>query len=119
MSLQKNQVRKFYAVLWDEQDHAAMPSVLREDFTFRGSLGQEKRGHAGFGEYVDMVHEALAEYRCHVQDLVEEGNQVFARMLFTGIHQNPFMGFEPRVRPRRRRIRDRSRQHLAFPVRGR
>ena len=95
MSAQKAQVEKFYAVLWDAHDRAAMPEVLHEDFAFRGSLGQEKRGHDGFGEYVDMVHAALGEYRCHIEELVEEGDKVFAKMLFTGFHRGDFMGRAP------------------------
>lgn len=50
----KDQVRKFYEVLWDAHDRDAIPSVLHEDFTFRGSLDQEKKGHEGFAEYVDI-----------------------------------------------------------------
>ncbi len=91
----KDQVRKFYAVLWDGRDKAAIPSVLHEEFTFRGSLGQEKTGHDGFAEYVDMVHEALAEYRCIVNELVSENDKVFAKMLFRGVHQGQFMGYAP------------------------
>ena len=93
--MHKDQVRRFYEVLWDAHDRAAMPSVLHENFTFRGSLGQEKRGHAGFAEYVDMVHQALGNYRCLIEDLVEEGDKVFARMSFTGIHRDQFMGYPP------------------------
>ncbi|WP_421862006.1 ester cyclase [Motiliproteus sp.] len=93
--MQKEQVRKFYQVLWDAHDKTAIPSVLHEDFTFRGSLGQEKRGHQGFAEYVDMVHQALGEYRCIIEELVEEGDKVFAKMTFTGIHRDKFMGYAP------------------------
>lgn len=50
-----------------------MPSILYENFTFRGSLGQEKRGYAGFAEYVDMVHLSLGDYRCIIEVLVSEG----------------------------------------------
>ncbi len=67
--MHKEQVRKFYEVLWDNHDTDAIPSVLHEDFTFRGSLGQEKRGHGGFAEYADMVHRALGDYKC----IIEEG----------------------------------------------
>ena len=91
----KVQVRKFYEVLWDAHDKEEMPSVLHDNFTFRGSLGQEKRGHIGFGEYVDMVHTALGDYKCIIEDLVEEGNKVFAKMSFTGIHRDEFMGYPP------------------------
>ncbi len=91
----KEQVRRFYETLWNAQDKDAMPSLLLENFTFRGSLGQEKRGHSGFAEYVDMVHKALGDYRCIIEELVSEGDKVFAKMTFTGIHQDEFMGYSP------------------------
>jgi len=93
--MHKEQVHKFYEVLWDAHDKEAIPSVLEENFTFRGSLGQEKRGHDGFAEYVDMVHKALGEYKCIIEELVAEGNKVFAKMTFTGIHRDEFMGYPP------------------------
>ena len=93
--MHKDQVRRFYKVLWDAHDKKAIPSVLQEDFTFRGSLGQEKRGHRGFADYVDMVHKALANYKCIIEELVGEGDKVFAKMTFTGIHRSDFMGYQP------------------------
>ena len=93
--MHKEQVRRFYEVLWNAHNKDVMPLVLHEDFTFRGSLGHEKQGHSGFAEYVDMVHKALRDYQCIIEDLVEEGDKVFAKMLFTGIHQDEFMGYSP------------------------
>ncbi len=93
--MHKEQVRRFYEILWNAHDKDAIPSVLHENFTFRGSLGQEKRGHGGFAKYVDMVHKALGDYRCIVEELVSEGNKVFAKMTFTGIHQDIFMDYSP------------------------
>lgn len=94
-SLSKDQVREFYAVLWDAHDRDAIPSVLHEEVTFRGSLGEEKRGHAGFAQYVDEVHQALGDYKCVIEELVAEGDKVFAKMLFTGIHRGLFVGHRP------------------------
>ena len=91
----KDQVRKFYEILWDNHDKDAIPTVLHENFTFRGSLGQEKQGHAGFAEYVDMVHKALGDYKCIIEELVAEGSKVFAKMTFTGIHRDVFMDYSP------------------------
>ena len=95
MDKYERQVRKFYSVIWEQHDKAAIPSVLHEDFKFRGSLGQEKLGHQGFAEYVDMVHAALADYKCIIEDLVCGPEKVFAKMKFTGIHQGEFMGYAP------------------------
>ena len=93
--MQKQQVRKFYKVLWDARDKEAIPSILHEEVTFRGSLGQEKRGYSGFADYVDMVHNALGDYKCIIEELVEEGEKVFAKMSFIGIHQDEFLGYKP------------------------
>ena len=91
----KVQVHRFYEVLWNAHDLDAIPSVLHDDFTFRGSLGDEKRGHKGFTEYVNKVHAALGDYRCTVEVLVEERDNVFAKMGFGGVHRGPFMGYKP------------------------
>jgi predicted ester cyclase len=95
MSILKDQVRKFYEIIWNAYDERAIPSVLHENFTFRGSLGQERRGYDGFAEYVGMVHKALGDYRCVIEELIEEGEKVFAKMTFTGIHQDDFLGYRP------------------------
>lgn len=95
MNSHERQVRKFYGVLWEQHDKSEIPNVLHEAFTFRGSLGQERRGHQGFGEYLDMVHAALANYECIIEDLVCGPEKVFAKMRFTGIHQGEFMGHAP------------------------
>jgi hypothetical protein len=57
--MHKEQVRRFYEVLWGAHDKVARPSVLHESVTFRGSLGQEKQSHSGFAEYVDMIHNVV------------------------------------------------------------
>ena len=89
----QRQVEKFYARIWDAHDKSVIPQVLHEDFTFRGSLGDTKRGHAGFAQYLDAVHDALGGYRCMIEDLVIEPGRVFAKMRFTGTHRAPFMGY--------------------------
>ena len=96
--MHKDQVPKFYEVLWDNNDKEAIPTVLHENFTLRGSLGQEKRGHAGSADYTDMVHKALGDYKCIIEELVAEGNKVFAKMTFTGIHRDVFLDYDPSLK---------------------
>ena len=93
--MHEEQVRKFYSILWNARDKDAIPTVLHEDVTFRGSLGLEKKGHGGFAEYVDLVHAALGDLRCIIEDLVSDEDRVFAKMTFTGIHQSELMGYPP------------------------
>lgn len=93
--MQKELVRKFYEVLWEDHDKTAIPSLLHADFNFRGSLGQQKIGHQGFADYLDEVHQALGDYRCRIEALVEEDDQVFAKMNFSGIHVGDLLGYPP------------------------
>ena len=94
-SAMKTVVKKFYADVWNKHDKSVIPSLLQSNFTFRGSLGPTKTGHAEFADYVDFVHRALGAYQCDILDLVAQGNQCFARMRFSGIHCGEFFGFKP------------------------
>lgn len=91
----KDLVGAFYMDIWNRGDLSAIPTLLRDDFTFRGSLGTERRGHAGFAAYVEMVRGALGDYRCDVLDLVADDRRAFARMRFSGVHVGEFLGYAP------------------------
>lgn len=92
-------VEAFYHDLWNRQDRSQVGRLLHEDMTFRGSLGEVKRGHTAFWDYVRMVTGALGDYRCEIKALVCDADRAFARMLFSGVHRGRFLGFEPTGRP--------------------
>lgn len=92
-------VHSFYADIWNRHDKSKIPTLLSENFTFRGSLGQTKLGHEEFGAYVDFVHTALSNYRCDILDLVVEDSKAFARMRFSSIHQSEFFGYQSTNKP--------------------
>lgn len=48
-------VERFYNALWNRFDTTLVPTLLTDDFRFRGSLGEETRGHAGFTSYVERI----------------------------------------------------------------
>jgi len=86
-------VERFYGIIWNQYDKGAIPDVLHESFKFRGSLGQYTEGHSAFSEYLDMVHAGLGNYRCEILELVSEPSKAFAKMQFSGIHKDKFIGF--------------------------
>ncbi len=98
MSFEKDQVKRFYEIIWNQQDKSAIPEILHEAFLFHGSLGQDTRGHEGFIEYLETVHHALGEYRCDIIEMIGEPSRVFARMRFSGIHRNSLLGHPPTSR---------------------
>ncbi len=95
MSHEKEQVKKFYEIIWNQHDKGAIPDIIHESLIFRGSLDREKTGYSGFSEYLDEVHSALDDYRCDILELVAEQSKAFARMRFSGVHVGEFMGYPP------------------------
>ena len=89
----------FYEDVWNRGNKARVPSLFHEGFTFRGSLGPERRGYAEFCDYVDAVTGALADYLCTVQTVVAEADKAFAKVLFSGVHRAEFLGFPPTGKP--------------------
>jgi predicted ester cyclase len=41
------------------------------------------------------VHSALADYRCTIEDLVEDDGRAAARVRFEGVHRGELLGFAP------------------------
>ena len=55
-------VERFYHDLWNPFDKSMLPELLTDDLEFRGSLGQTKRGHAEFADYMDFVQRAFPDF---------------------------------------------------------
>ena len=66
-------VEQFYERIWNAGDLDAVSALLAEDFTFRGSLGADLRGHAAFKDYVRSVRSALESFTCDILACVTEG----------------------------------------------
>ncbi len=85
-------VERFYAEIWNRGDLAAIAALCHPDLVFRGSLGRAARDAAGFAQYVRDVRAALGDYTCTIEERVVEGDRVFARMRFAGVHRGTLEG---------------------------
>jgi steroid delta-isomerase-like uncharacterized protein len=88
-------VAAFYERIWNAGDLGAASDLLTPDFSFRGSLGSEMQGRDAFLDYVRSIRGALADYRCDLSDCVAEGDQAFAKLIFSGRHVGLFRGYAP------------------------
>jgi steroid delta-isomerase-like uncharacterized protein len=85
-------VRRFYADLWNRWDEAAVEDLLDEDFTFRGSLGDEVSGRDGFRGYRDKIRAAFPDFRNEIVDLIIEGERAAARLRYAGHQKGEILG---------------------------
>jgi len=88
-------VRRFYEVLWNAWDDDAVQDVLANTFRFRGSLGTETFGCAGWRQYRDMVRSASPDFHNEVVELVCENGHAAARLTCTGHHLGHLLGIPP------------------------
>lgn len=96
MSRPKESVRKFYETILNNADKSVIPQLLTEEFVMRGSLGLPQRsGHIGLALYMDFIRTTLGNYHCEIVEMIEEGNKIYARMLYSGIHQGELFGYAP------------------------
>ena len=91
-------VRRFYDEVWNRRDEVVATKILSPTFKFRASLGPESFGIEAFLGYGRSIHSALSDYRCTIEDLVENGRRAVARMRFEGRHRGVFLGVQPTER---------------------
>jgi hypothetical protein len=95
LSVRKEMVCRFYKQMWDQGDISLIPELFHEDFTFRGSLGPVLIGHAQLAEYVRWVIGTFDDYTSDILALVEEANQIVAKLRFHGFQRQPLFGRLP------------------------
>lgn len=88
-------VHRFYDELWNAWDDDAVAGVLHPELRFRGSLGPETRGLAEWRAYRDGVRRAAPDFHNEVVDLVADGDQASARLVWSGTHVGPLLGTDP------------------------
>ncbi|HEY8084456.1 MAG TPA: ester cyclase [Methylophilaceae bacterium] len=93
MENHKEIVTRFYEGLWNNADKSAIPDLLHEEVTFRGSLGMVKQGHKGFALYMDFIGHALGDYQCKVIDIAADDEKVWARVHYAGEHRGELFGY--------------------------
>jgi len=92
MATAKQLVERFYHEVWNQADEHVARLILDPEFRFRASLGPEKHGPEGFIGYMRLIHAALADYTCEIEDIVEDVPRAAARMRFSGRHRGTLFG---------------------------
>jgi steroid delta-isomerase-like uncharacterized protein len=85
-------VRVFYDEVWNRWNDEMVEEILAVELVFRGSLGDDVRGRAGFRGYRDKVRAAFPDFTNEVLDLVVDGERAAARLRYTGTHRGPLLG---------------------------
>lgn len=88
-------IRRFYEELWNPFNKEKIPELLVEGIRFRGSLGWDTFGHAGFAEYMDVIEAAFPDFVNEVNEIISEGDRAFARLTFRGTHLGTAFGIPP------------------------
>jgi steroid delta-isomerase-like uncharacterized protein len=91
----KELIEKWYYKMWNDWDMDIIPEILDEKITFRGSLGQEKRGREGLKEYIEYIRDSFPDFRNEIELIIDEKNKSFAKLRYNGTHKGKIFGVEP------------------------
>jgi steroid delta-isomerase-like uncharacterized protein len=88
-------IRRYYEELWNAWNFDAATKLLAPEIVFRGSLGTETQGREAFCECMRRVRSAFPDFHNSIVDLIAEGNEVVARLNYTGTHNGELFGIAP------------------------
>ena len=88
-------IARYYRELWNRFEKSLIPELLEEGIRFRGSLGEEVVGHAGFEAYMERVRAAFPDFTNTIETVLTDGERSFARLTYRGTHLGPIFGIAP------------------------
>jgi steroid delta-isomerase-like uncharacterized protein len=91
----KKVIRRYYEELWNAWNFDKAAELLSAEIVFRGSLGTETQGREAFCEYMREVRRAFQDFHNSIVDLIAEGDEVVARLKYTGTHSGELFGIAP------------------------
>lgn len=91
---QRRLVERFYRDLWNSWRIDMVDELLTADFRFRGSLGKTLIGREEFKRYVEMIRSTFPDWHNAIDELVQCGEIVVARLTWTGTHRGRLGDFE-------------------------
>jgi steroid delta-isomerase-like uncharacterized protein len=94
-SCNKQIIRRYYDEMWNRWNFDAADDLLAEGFSFRGSLGETTKGREGFRGYMRQVRGAFPDFHNTIDELMEEGDSIAARLTYRGTHRGELFGIAP------------------------
>jgi len=91
----KAAARRFVDEVLNRHDLDRLDGVVAEDFVERTPRAGQGPGREGFRAMIRGLIEGFPDARWEILHLIGEGDTAVVRILFTGTHLGPFMGFAP------------------------
>ncbi|WP_345971355.1 MULTISPECIES: ester cyclase [Sulfurimonas] len=90
--MEPRQLLERYYAMWNDKDFSQADVLLDPDVRFRGSLGIEANGLAGFKDYAELVTRAFPALYHAVEITVVENERAAAYVSYTGKHEGELFG---------------------------
>ncbi|MBI4328288.1 MAG: ester cyclase [Chloroflexi bacterium] len=86
-------VRRFFSDVVNRRDFAVAERIMTQDFVDHPPPpAGTPSGREGFKQFASMLVGAFPDLQITVEDLIEEGDKVAARVTVRGTHKGLFMG---------------------------
>lgn len=83
--------RRYYAQVWDKGDLDAADQLVAPDIVLNGWAP----GLDGLKGVIESTRESFPDLKYSIEDVIEDGDKVVVRFIFTGTHQGIYRDLEP------------------------
>lgn len=83
---------RYYEEMWNHWRFELIPTLIANDIVFRGSLGIDVSGHAGFRRYMETIRGAFPDFQNIIEELIVENDRIVARLTYRGTHSGTLLG---------------------------
>jgi len=87
-------VKRLYSEVINQQNLDVMDDLVADDFVEHETTPGDAQGKQGVKEYFAMMFKAFPDLQFKVNDMVSDGDKVWAYITITGTQKGPFMDMQ-------------------------
>jgi steroid delta-isomerase-like uncharacterized protein len=97
MSAEENKAkqRRVWEEVFNKGNLEIIPELFAPNYEFHTPLALEAKGPEGFKQMSTMLHTALPDLHCTIDDMFAEEDKVACRVTLTGTYKGELMGMPP------------------------
>jgi predicted ester cyclase len=100
----KQQLVSFYEAFDGNPD--ALDRIVAPDWVSHEPNPGQGKGRQGFKDFIRLVHKSVPDVKTTVEDMIEEGDKIAARLTIAGTQRGPLLGVAATDKPFRVRAHD-------------
>ena len=93
----KQRLTSFYEAFNGNLD--ALDRIVTADWVSHEPNQGQGEGRQGLKDFIELVHKSVPDVKSGLEDMIEEGHKIAARLTIAGTHRGPMLGVAATDKP--------------------